>query len=319
MAVIASAAGALVAVAAIVVAVVYWLMYGDARFPAAPSDIVVPGGSSVGDIARQLQSEGVVSDARWLNLYIRLHGGGERIQAAEYAFAPHETVARTAAVLFAGGRPPAVWVTIPEGFTAQQIAHRLAARGLVSSEADFMVMVRARALEGYLFPDTYLIPRGASVEAIADQMHAQFRRHLPRDAVQAAKRLRFSVAQIVTIASMVEREAKIDAERALIASVIYNRLRRGMPLEIDATVEYALPHYKAELSYADIAIDSPYNTYTHTGLPPGPISNPGRASLVAAFHPAASPFLYYVSKGNGHHAFSETLEEHQANVRKYLR
>jgi len=117
---------------------------------------------------------------------------------------------------------------------------------------------------------------------------------------------------------MVEREAKVDDERALIAAVIYNRLHRGMPLEIDATIEYALPRHKTQLSYGDLALDSPYNTYRHVGLPPTPIANPGRKSLLAAFRPATVDYLYYVYRGNGRHEFSRTLEEQQAAERKYL-
>jgi len=221
-----------------------------------------------------------------------------------------------------------VWLTIPEGYTAAQVGHKLAVAGLVSESA-FAKVVHARrlmvagalssGLEGFLFPDTYQIPKRTTADDVADIMTRQFMAELPRDYAAASTRLKFTVPQIVTIASMVEREAKVDVERPLIASVIYNRLRLGMPLEIDATIEYALPRHKTALSYADLAIDSPYNTYAHAGLPPTPISNPGKASLDAAFHPASTPYLYYVYKGGGHHAFSTTLQQQQENERKYLR
>lgn len=305
-----------------------WLVFGDDALPSSAADVIVPAGSSVADIAHQLEGQGVVRRAALLELYFRTRGGGDRIEAAEYDFPPHETVAQVASRLAAGGRSAAVWLTIPEGYTAWQIGRKLEAAGLVS-EASFTRVVRGRRLmlggvltanlEGYLFPDTYQIPRRTTADEVAGLMTRQFQSELPRDYLAASKRLRMSVPQIVTVASMIEREAKVNVERPVIASVIYNRLRRAMPLEIDATIEYALPHYKTALSFADLAIDSPYNTYLRAGLPPTPISNPGKASLFAAFHPATTPYLYYVYKGGGRHVFSETLQQQQKNVRRYLR
>ena len=322
------AATALIALVVLGAGVVAWLVFRDDRRPAAQATVVVPSGSSVPDIARQLEASGVIGSAALLTAYVRLHGGGDRIQAAQYDFPAHETLAHVVTLLETGGRPPVVWMTIPEGYTAEQIGHKLAVAGIVSEPA-FARTVRTAALvlggvqtvglEGYLFPDTYEIPRQTTSSEVADIMTRQFQRKLPNDYVRAARRLRMSVPQIVTVASMIEREAKVDVERPLIASVIYNRLRIGMPLEIDATIEYALPHHKTALSFADLAIDSPYNTYRHAGLPPTPISNPGKASLDAAFHPAATPYLYYVYKGDGRHEFAKTLQQQQENERRYLR
>jgi peptidoglycan lytic transglycosylase G len=305
-----------------------WLVFRDERLPATPVDVIVPEGSSVSDIALLLASRQVVSRALLLSLYVRVHGGGDRIEAAEYTFPAHETIAQVALRLAAGGKPPTVWLTVPEGYTAAQIGRKLDAAGLVS-EASFARAVRSTTLlfagaltsglEGYLFPDTYEIPRKTTADDVARVMTQEFRAKLPRDYVAASRRLRMTVPQIVTVASMIEREAKVDVERPVIASVIYNRLRLGMPLEIDATIEYALPHHKAALSFGDLKIDSPYNTYAHAGLPPTPISNPGKASLDAAFHPATTPFLYYVYKGSGRHEFSQTLQQQQENERRYLR
>jgi UPF0755 protein len=222
----------------------------------------------------------------------------------------------------------AVWVTFPEGFTARQMAHVLATRGL-GSEAAFshaflstgLVLdgVRTRSLEGFLFPSTYLIPTSATPAAVARQLTAQFRTELPADAARRAHRLGLSVPQVVTLASLIEREAKADDERALMASVYYNRLRLGMPLQVDATIEYTFPEHKDVITLDDLARDSPYNTYKHLGLPPTPIANPGQPSLLAAFAPERSDYLYYVYMGNGHHAFSRTLAEHEANVARYLK
>jgi UPF0755 protein len=159
----------------------------------------------------------------------------------------------------------------------------------------------------------------ATPQRIAQLLSDQFFRELPPNAVARARQLGMNVPQVITIASLIEREAQADDERPLMAGVYYNRLRAGMPLEVDATIEYVFPEHHTVITRRDLEIDSPYNTYLHTGLPPTPIANPGKASIDAAFAPAHSAYLYYVYKGNGHHAFAKTLEEHNANVARYLR
>jgi UPF0755 protein len=218
-------------------------------------------------------------------------------------------------------------VTFPEGFTARQIGARLASRQLANA-ADFdRYAARTRlhvngtltpSLEGYLFPSTYLIPVGAGPERIARIMTDEFFRRLPANAASKARALGLDVPQVITIASLIEREAQADDERPLMAGVYYNRLHAGMPLEVDATIEYVFPEHHTVITRRDLEIDSPYNTYRHTGLPPTPIANPGQASIDAAFAPVHSQYLFYVYKGNGHHAFAKTLEEHNANVERYL-
>jgi UPF0755 protein len=257
----------------------------------------------------------------------RLRGERSSMKAGEFSFSAHQTTADILRQVVTGGQQVAVWVTIPEGFTAKEIAQTLAARNLgdeAALESTFfgetldLAGTRTTNLEGFLFPDTYLIPTSATPAEIAKIMTDEFRAQLPRDAAAQAKRLGLSLPQIVTLASLVEREAKADDERPLMAGVYYNRLHVGMPLEVDATIEYTFAHHKDVITYADLARDSPYNTYKNAGLPPTPIANPGRASLLAALHPQASKYLYYVYKGNGHHAFSRTLAEHNANVARYL-
>ena len=319
--------GVAILVVALVAGYVWWSLYADRRVPATATSVDIAPGASIDDIVGQLEASGVVSSAKLLLLYLRTQQMTSSIQAAEYDFTAHENIPEVAATLKSGGHPSAVWITVPEGFTAAQIAARLEHRGL--AEAPYFLLAvqdgslsidgaRTRGLEGYLFPDTYLVPRHATAAAIASLMTRQFLRVLPPHHASLSHRLGFTVPQIVTVASMVEREAKVDAERALIAGVIYNRLHRGMPLEVDATIEYALPRHKTQLSFADLALDSPYNTYKHAGLPPTPIANPGRKSLLAAFHPATVDYLYYVYRGNGRHQFSHTLEEQQAAERRYL-
>lgn len=311
----------------VVVASAGWLLFVDRRYPVEQTTVDIAPGTSPDEIALQLRQQGVVSSERLLLLYLRARRMTSSILAAEYDFPANETIAEVAERLGSGGHAAAVWITVPEGFTAAQIARRLASHGLVDAPLFSSVVAsthlrfgnaRSRGLEGYLFPDTYLVPRHTSATAVAALMTSQFMRELPSGYLDRARRLGFSVPQIVTIASMIEREAKVDGERPIIAGVIYNRLHRGMRLEIDATIEYALPNHKQQLSFEDLALDSPYNTYKHAGLPPTPIANPGRRSLLAAFYPAAVDYLYYVYRGHGRHQFSRTLQEQQAAERKYL-
>jgi UPF0755 protein len=305
----------------------WWLVDADTARPAQQVTLLIPEGSSVGDIGHQLETAGVIRSASAFGLYVRTRGNGRSIQAAEYVFAPHTSMAGVVGVLDAGGRPPTVWITIPEGFTADQIGALLQQHG-IGTRAEFMAVVHStnvdfgsassRGLEGYLFPDTYQLRRDSSPRAVAAILTARFMHELPRDYIAAARTLKRTVPQIVTAASLIEREAKVDPERPVMASVYYNRLHRGMPLQVDATIEYALPSHKAALSFADLKIDSPYNTYMYAGLPPTPIANPGRASLDAAFHPASTGYLYYVYRGKGRHQFSDTLDEQQAAERRFL-
>ncbi|MBV8263301.1 MAG: endolytic transglycosylase MltG [Candidatus Eremiobacteraeota bacterium] len=317
----------LAALVAFVIGGAAWMIYGERRLPVEPTTVDIAPGTSPDAITQQLGQEGVVESPPLLLLYLRARHMTSTILAAEYDFPAHQSVAEVAERLASGGHAAATWITIPEGFTAAQIAQRLAMHGLVDGRTFLAVVAttdlrfgraRTTGLEGYLFPDTYLVPRHGSPSAIATLMTTQFMRELPPAYTQVAHKLGFSVPQVVIIASMVEREAKVDAERPIIAGVIYNRLRRHMPLEIDATIEYALPHHKQQLSFQDLAVNSPYNTYKHAGLPPTPIANPGRKSLLAAFHPATVDYLYYVYRGHGHHQFSRTLQQQQAAERKYL-
>jgi UPF0755 protein len=308
-----------------------WFRYavaGDRSFPASETTVVVPDGATGREVARLLAARGVIGSAFTFDLLARVKREQSAMKAGEFRFAAHQTQTAILRQVVEGGRQVAVWVTIPEGFTAREIAATLAARELGSSDAllaafmhESLVLggVRTANLEGYLFPDTYLVPTGASPAQIAKIMTDQFQAQLPDDARALAARQGLTIPQAVTLASLIEREAKADDERALMAGVYENRLRRAMPLQVDATIEYTFAHHKDVITYADLARDSPYNTYRHAGLPPTPIANPGRASLLAALHPQPSPFLYYVYKGNGHHAFSRTLAEHNANIARYER
>ena len=306
----------------------YYMIFGDRSHPSAPVSVVVPRGATFRDVAQQLAQAGVVANPAAFRAYAKWKHADTDVHAGEYRFTPHQTPAQILDQLQSGGAQIAKWLTIPEGYTAAQIAQALQKDALGNASAyqnaflhDSIVAggTRTRNLEGFLFPSTYLIPLDANPAIVTRILTDQFIKELPPDAAQKARAHGLTVPQVVTIASLVEREAKADDERALIAGVIYNRLRLGMPLEVDATIEYALPTHHSVITYADLKIDSPYNTYLHTGLPPTPIANPGLPSLVAAFNPRPSPYLYYVYKGNGHHVFAKTLQEQNANVAKYLK
>lgn len=322
------AGAAALALAVVVAGYAAWTLFGDRSRPAATETVVIARGATFREITAQLAARGIVAHPLAFRVLARLRGEEGRGEAGEYAFAPHETTDEVLRQLISGSAQIARWVTIPEGFTSRQIAQALADRGLgdaLTYERWFLSAsldvdgTRTHGLEGFLFPNTYLIPMPATPATTARIMTDEFRRELPADAARRAGALGLDVPQVITVASLVEREAKVDAERPLMAGVYYNRLRRGMPLQVDATIEYALPAHVAEITRADLALDSPYNTYLHPGLPPTPIANPGRASIQAAFFPARTDYLYYVYKGEGRHAFARTYAEHEANVARYLR
>lgn len=314
-----------------IVAGVLWFcyqIYFDRALPAQTTQIIVPRGSTFRDISLQLASSGIVKDPTAFRVYAKLQKADTDVHAGEFRFAAHQTAAQILQQLRSGGAQIAKWVTIPEGFTAKQIAQRLQDAGLGSASAYTDAFMRdtitaggahTKNLEGYLFPSTYLIPMDATPTSVEQIMTSQFLKELPPHAAQKARVHGLSVPQVVALASLIEREAKADDERPLMAGVYYNRLRLGMPLEVDASIEYALPAHHSVVTYGDLKLKSPYNTYLHQGLPPTPIANPGEPSLLAAFNPRPSAYLYYVYKGNGHHAFAKTLAEQNANIAKYLK
>jgi UPF0755 protein len=230
-----------------------------------------------------------------------------------------------------------VKVVIPEGSTRLQIAHIAATDGLTGSyrgasrRSPLLIPARygapsgTRDLEGFLFPATYDVYPGAPVGALVQEQLIAFRENFGPNEIARARALRVTPYQLLTIASMVEREAKLAGDRAKIAAVIYNRLKRGMPLGVDATIYYAIeiekgiPTYTKELTEAQLQLNSPYNTRRHTGLPPTPISNPGLASIEAAGHPAHVAYLYYVlaADGCGEHTFSTSLAKFEADAAAY--
>jgi UPF0755 protein len=318
-----------VAAGVIVAAAGLWFrdaVYGDRSAPATATTFIVQRGATLGDVVAGLQNAGILAHPIAIRILARFRNDEADIQSGQFRFPAHQTSDEILRRLVAG-TAAAVWVTFPEGFTARQIGARLAGRQLGNAAAFDRYAARTHlnvdgtwtpSLEGYLFPSTYLVPVDAAPDRIARILTDQFFRELPANAASKARAFGLTVPQVITVASLIEREAQADDERPLMAGVYYNRLRAGMPLEVDATIEYVFPEHHTVITRRDLEIDSPYNTYRHSGLPPTPIANPGKASIDAAFAPIHSQYLFYVYKGNGHHAFAKTLEEHNANVERYL-
>ncbi len=279
-------------------------------------------------IGRDLVASGIVRDTWTFRLAVFLTGTDRQLKAGEYRFAGPVSAKDVARKLARGDiylRP----VTFPEGLTLGDMSRVYESKGLGKAEA-FLAAARdttpvrmfdpqAQDLEGYLYPDTYNVPRRMRAGDLVQQMAARFLSiYEPLRADAESRGL--SMREAVTLASLVERESAQAEERPVIAAVYANRLRIGMPLQCDPTVIYALERkgtYQGNLTKADLQIESPYNTYRHPGLPPGPIAAPGRPSLDAAIHPATVDYLYFVSRNDGTHAFSATLAEHNRNVRQW--
>lgn len=292
--------------------------------------VVIPEGESASGIGRRLADAGLVRRGWVFVAVARLYGVNTRLRAGEYALRPSQSLPEIVGTI-ARGESVRYRVTVPEGFTAVQIADLLAAAGIVDRDQFLALVLRGGrtlehpaaaelpidSLEGYLFPDTYEFARGMNASAVARRFLDEFDARVAGSARQAGEVRGLTLHQVLTIASLVEREALKPDERPLVAGVIYNRLARRMPLEIDASVLYALGEHKPVVTLKDLEVSSPYNTYRHEGLPPGPIANPGLASIKAALAPASAPFLYYVLKPDGSHHFSRTFQEHVEAVRRY--
>lgn len=298
-------------------------------YDAAEQFVEIPQGSGSAGIAKRLADAGVVQDVNSFRLALWISGSARRLQAGEYRF-DRPMSARQVADKIARGEVYVRPITFPEGLTIKQMAALYESKGLGEASA-FIAAAKNAALvstidpaatdlEGYLFPDTYSLTRKATAEQLIARMAASFLKALTPETIAAAAARGLSVRQLVTLASIVEKETGNKAERPLVAAVYSNRLKIGMGLQCDPTVIYALERagkYDGNLTREDLQFDSPYNTYRYAGLPPGPIASPGRASLDAAANPPAAPYLYFVSKNDGSHAFAATLEEHNRNVHEY--
>ena len=303
--------------------------------PGSPDDAVlvrVEAGDGASEIGDKLEAAGVIQSARHFRVLAALMGLGHDLVPGDYEFERGET-ALSALRRISQGLTSSLVVTIPEGLRAAEVAQVLERRGVVSAQdflnalsvtyvAPFLEGEPGPGLEGFLFPATYSFSRGIAPQQVAQQMLDAFdQRYREQIAPLLGDR---SLREVVTLASIIEREARVPEERPVIASVFLNRLELGFPLAADPTVQYALGsdpasvqqfgYWKRELTSADLQVASAYNTYVNVGLPPGPIANPGLDSILAALEPAGTGYLFFVARPDGSHAFAETIEEHVQNI-----
>ncbi len=299
----------------------------DKAYDSSKSDtinVTVEMGSTTEDIGTLLQEEGIIESSSDFKFFSKVKGYDGKYQAGTYALAPSMTLSEIAEIIISG-KTNNITFTIPEGYTIYQMADKLSEEGIVDREKfvslltdgnfsyDFLSDAQSgkNHLEGYLFPETYTVEFGADEETIINTMLNQFDTVFTEEFKARAEELGYSLNEIMVIASIIERETQVDEERGKVSSVIYNRLKEGMPLQMCSTVQYILGEQKEILSNADTQIESPYNTYINQGLPPGPICCPGLASIEAALYPDETDYLYFVvsDKLDGTQKFSSDYNQ----------
>ncbi|MCX8160225.1 MAG: endolytic transglycosylase MltG [Candidatus Saccharicenans sp.] len=297
--------------------------------PGAPANVLIEKGQSVGNIAQTLRKNGFLKDTRTFRLAYSFYYRPRFLRAGEYRFEPPVNPKKIILQMVAG-KVLLHTITIPEGLTCKEIATLLEEKAFpilgsfleacLKTELISDLDPRAHNLEGYLFPETYHFPRGTEAVELVRAMVEQFRKNFSPDDLARANQLNLAVREIVTLASLIEKETSKPEEKPLVSAVLHNRLRLGMKLDCDPTIIYALKlegRFDGNLRLKDKSLASPYNTYLYRGLPPGPICNPGRDSLQAALHPAPVDYLYFVSRNDGSHVFSRSYQEHLKAVSRY--
>jgi len=292
--------------------------------------VVIPVGESVSATAERLERRGVISSRTWFLVYYRLFHPKLVFKTGEYRFTSAMTMDQVMRKLHRG-KVVLHKVTLTEGMTLEETAIAAASQLGIDAKAFLQAAgdpdpikdldPEATDLEGYLYPDTYHVPRTLDAPALVALMAEKFRERFNRTLEWRSHEMKLTVRQVITLASLIEKETADRSERFLIASVFHNRLRIGMPLACDPTIIYALKRdgkWRGKLGWAELKYDSPYNTRLNRGLPPGPICSPGIASIEAALYPENTRFLYFVSKDGRTHHFSRTLREHNQAVRKFI-
>jgi UPF0755 protein len=305
-----------------------WYGYHSFTTPSLPIRIFIPDGQSFQVTAQLLAERGIIANKTIFILWARLSGKDRRIKGGEYIFTVPLTPLEVMRRLVSGDTRHRS-VTIPEGMTVQGIAGLLAAHGLGSRDSflclnkdpEFLFAwgLPPEGLEGYLYPDTYQFSPSMAPQEIVARMVERFYIVFNAAMHRRAQELGLSLHQVVTLASLIEKETGAGEERFLVSAVFHNRLRRGLPLQSDPTVIYGLQNFSGNLTRHDLLAPTLYNTYTFCGLPPGPIANSGLESLLAALNPAPVDYLYFVAKGNRQHYFSSSLYEHNRAVSRFQR
>ncbi len=294
-------------------------------------EFIIESQSTLSHISNIIQEKGYVRNARLFSLYLRYKEADRQIKAGEYHIESYTSLDNLIQILMQG-QERSFDFTIPEGYNMLQIARKLSQEGLVD-ESEFIALAKhppseicqdllsdfpaETSLEGFLFPETYRITQ-PDARKVIDMMTRQFRKVFTFDLEERAMELGFTPFEIIVLASIIEKEAQYADEFPLVSSVFHNRLKDGWKLEACSTVEYVIEKESYVLSLEELKIDSPYNTYLYSGLPKGPIANPGQRAIIAALYPESSPYYFFVARGDGTHAFSKTLSEHLRNVQRYL-
>lgn len=293
--------------------------------------VTIEKGKHLPEIAALLEEKGILRKAGWFRFYVRLRGESENLKAGRYRFNYFNSPAQVLDKLLAGKIDP-IAVRVIEGWTVRQIASTLGEHPEIDGAANFAKTFEALAfdkafvrslgfnadsLEGYLFPETYFMPPDATPADYLATFSGEFRKKYGELTAQFSTPPKMTQHQIVTFASIVEKETSFPGERPYVASVFFNRLRKGMLLQADPTIIYGLKNFDGNLRKSDLLNPHPYNTYVHAGLPPGPISNPSYRALRATLNPARTDYFYFVANRAGSHQFSKTHDEHLAAVRKF--
>lgn len=289
-------------------------------------DLYIKGGWGPQKIVSELYEEKIISSRTFFSLFLKLRGKTGSMKKGIYRLDDGMSINQVIDIIVSG-KTKIITITIPEGYNNRQIGEILARKGLFDTQEEFLQLASSKEIlakysipgkdcEGYLFPDTYYFPAGYEKRMIIEQMIKQFisetesLENFPKDPAERHK--------LVILASIVEREAKLKEERALIAAVFLKRLNMNYPLESCATIQYLFEKPKKRIFYSDLKIESPYNTYQRKGLPPGAIANPGLPSIKATLNPEKTDFMYFVIKGDGGHSFSKTFSDHNRAKRKYF-
>ena len=275
---------------------------------------LVKKGDSVFQIGQNLEQRGFIKNKYLFNLYVLASGKQSKLQAGEYVLSSSMSISKISQKLISGNIAKEI-ITILEGWNLRDIGWYFENKGMFQAEE----LYEMTELEGYLFPDTYEINRGASLEEIIKKMTDNFNKKLTPELIEDIQKQEKTVSEIVIIASLLEKEIQTLEDKKMVAGVLLNRLQVGMPLQIDATITYITKKQTTNISKEDTQIDSPYNTYRYTGLPLGPICNPGMESIKAAIYPQLNSYWYYLSTPEGETIFNKTLEEHNIAKAKYLK
>lgn len=302
----------------------YFVMEGDASGPT--KDILIPRGATIGRVSERLSKEGVIRRPGMFRLLLRMTNGEHRVRAGEFRFRESMRPMDALYTLYEG-EPIVHPVTVPEGWNVRQIAEIVQRAGVgdgqkfaelgLSKEMAAKLKVHADTLEGFLFPDTYSFSKIDGEERILETMVRRFQSKFTEEYRKRAEAMGFSTLELVTLASIIEKETGVPTERKLISAVFHNRLKKKMRLQSDPTTIYGIKNFDGNLTRAHLQEMTPYNTYRIKALPPGPIANPGWEAILAALEPAHEEYLYFVANGQGSHLFSKTYREHNEYVTRY--